>query len=774
MTIKRYLLVLLGLMPLLGSVLAADQLTYGSTIKLRHNATGKYLVALGMKYNHPGTSAQWAVACNNPGVGGQDPQDLQWIVEAGVEGDDMAKAVSVGKPVNAGDTVSLRAVRFKYHLHSHGHKSPASSQGEVTGFSPEWGRHGQGDHNDNWQVLDTPVAGGTVHFRHVLTGLYLHSHSSEVYGFSILGNSAHQEVTAYPTKTPNIDWTLEIVNRATSASGGQVVNAWYGVEGGANINITQKLQQNLAQNSGRLVVPGNMNGFFGNDPVPNVVKVLAIHVRYPDGSEYHMRTPEWKDFTFSFGPDEWKLYLPVTAAVASIVQKVLAVTTPPPVNVNLPKEFEEEVGDAISVGVGSKDGELEAWIVTPTGDLCRYDAYTMNPNPWVKMEAKDIAGTILTPLDTVSVSSDGEMYILTGKGSVYRYNWTNKNFEALPLGAGKDNIKLDMISVGSKNEIWGVDTNHNIYRYSGAEWEVVTKDVGTDVAAGVDGTVFAINTNGDVFKYLGNKKWEEIPGIKLDNVAVGSKNHALGSHKGDLWRYVDGKWAEVKDADGKSVGGVDELAINAAGTEFVIDKNQDVWHHGEAGVEITKVPVKPDAASGEKPAVHAKKAARKKGAMTRGQAAKKGLLKRSEAKEEHKAGAKKAAKKAAKAAMVKGEKAPMKKVARRKHVTKVAHKKAAAKKVAEKVAKKAKAPGKKGAKKAHVQKEHQKSGAKQGVVKKGAKAPKKAVVGGVKRKAPQAVPHDETTTSHEVVTPVPRLKGAHKKRSTETATAAAA
>ena len=77
----------------------------------------------------------------------------------------------------------------------------------------------------------------------------------------------------------------------------ELINAWYGTEETNSDNegkVLEAIQQNL-NNSGKVVVPEDMNGFFGFDPAPEQAKVTAIHVRMLD-QEHHLRAPEWSNF----------------------------------------------------------------------------------------------------------------------------------------------------------------------------------------------------------------------------------------------------------------------------------------------------------------------------------------------------------------------------------------------------------------------------------------------------------------------------------------------
>ncbi|CUF80021.1 membrane-associated protein, putative [Bodo saltans] len=77
----------------------------------------------------------------------------------------------------------------------------------------------------------------------------------------------------------------------------EIINAWYGVNGGVTADCAEHLRQNVAQNAGRLVLDGDLLGMFGFDPVPGALKQAGIHLRY-DGLELHFRVTEGEPFEF--------------------------------------------------------------------------------------------------------------------------------------------------------------------------------------------------------------------------------------------------------------------------------------------------------------------------------------------------------------------------------------------------------------------------------------------------------------------------------------------
>nr|WP_223759930.1 MIR domain-containing protein [Myxococcus sp. RHSTA-1-4] len=173
-------------------------LTYGSSIKLRHSATGRALHSHLANYGHTGTSGQQQVTAYE----GYDDND--WWRIRGPDGS--ASSYRLGMPVNHGDVIRLYHRATWRNLHSHGgHPSPVTGQQEVTCY----GDNGIGDGNDNWRV---EVEGGgawtggkRVKLIHVATNHALHSH----YGHSHPDwTRGQQEVTCYGDRDDNDWWSV--------------------------------------------------------------------------------------------------------------------------------------------------------------------------------------------------------------------------------------------------------------------------------------------------------------------------------------------------------------------------------------------------------------------------------------------------------------------------------------------------------------------------------------------------------------------------------------
>lgn len=139
----------------------------GSKICLRHLSTGRYVRSHSRNYNG-GSGQQMVLAVS------QQPEHEDWWQVCTPHG----QHIPHGAKVAYGSAVRIyHMATFKW-LHSHGVRSPASGQQEVSAY----GDDNCSDGNDNWIVERCDNNGGEWHandqflLRHQGTGAYLHSH----------------------------------------------------------------------------------------------------------------------------------------------------------------------------------------------------------------------------------------------------------------------------------------------------------------------------------------------------------------------------------------------------------------------------------------------------------------------------------------------------------------------------------------------------------------------------------------------------------------------
>ena len=89
----------------------------------------------------------------------------------------------------------------------------------------------------------------------------------------------------------------------------EVIHAWYGNEDPQYRTITEntsapviKKLREITNKYNFIAIPGDQNKFYGFDPLPNVKKTTAIHIRH-NGKEEHARAPEGNDFVYPANTD---------------------------------------------------------------------------------------------------------------------------------------------------------------------------------------------------------------------------------------------------------------------------------------------------------------------------------------------------------------------------------------------------------------------------------------------------------------------------------------
>ena len=113
----------------------------GSAIKLTHvESGGKYILRSDERQLQSGSGQQLVTAEQNK----RSPKGL-WQVREGTN----AQFCEAGTPIKCGSIIRLMHLETGSNLHTHGIRSPISSQHEVTGF----GQQGEGDSGDDWKVI---------------------------------------------------------------------------------------------------------------------------------------------------------------------------------------------------------------------------------------------------------------------------------------------------------------------------------------------------------------------------------------------------------------------------------------------------------------------------------------------------------------------------------------------------------------------------------------------------------------------------------------------
>src|SRR5438270_293394 len=122
--------------------------------------------------------------------------------------------------------------------------------------------------------------------------------------------------------------------------------------------------------------------------------------------------------------------------------------------------------------------------------------------------------------------------------------------------------KLKWVSVGIDGTVWGVNSNDDVFRYLGDDqWETIAGKL-KQISVGSAALVWGVNANDDVFQWTGSG-WNQLSG-KLKNASVGSDGTVWGVNAdddvfrwtGSAWTQIAGKLKQISVADASNVWGV--------------------------------------------------------------------------------------------------------------------------------------------------------------------------------------------------------------------------
>jgi len=96
---------------------------------------------------------------------------------------------------------------------------------------------------------------------------------------------------------------------------------------------------------------------------------------------------------------------------------------------------------------------------------------------------------------------------------------------------------LEIVSVGSKNNIWGLKTSGSVWFFNGKKWERKPGDMDY-ISVGSDGTVAAVGKDGGAYLWDG-LDWISVPGVNLVLISVqGNGNYWGITSDGSIWKSL--------------------------------------------------------------------------------------------------------------------------------------------------------------------------------------------------------------------------------------------
>jgi hypothetical protein len=210
----------------------------------------------------------------------------------------------------------------------------------------------------------------------------------------------------------------------------------------------------------------------------------------------------------------------------------------------------------IAVGSGAA-----IWGINAQQQIYRWDAVH---SAWVNVPGS---------LTQIAVGADGDVWGLNSQSSIYHYNVQTGLFSEV-IGT------LSQIVVGSSTAVYGLNPEGSIFRYNPLTgyFQWIGNSIGfTQVAAGVDGDVWAVENN-TAYEYdVLHNSMDARPGAMIVQVAVGSGGSVLGvSPNGQVYQWDAGSqtWAQVP-------GTLSSIAVGANGAAWGVNASQQIFTTGQ-------------------------------------------------------------------------------------------------------------------------------------------------------------------------------------------------
>ena len=164
----------------------------------------------------------------------------------------------------------------------------------------------------------------------------------------------------------------------------------------------------------------------------------------------------------------------------------------------------------------------------------------------------------------VSVAADGTTWCCDSAGFLYRWHVNHWHRD--------ESARAVEVAVGSAADIWCRNKKGMVFNLQAGEWEhdTVARNV-TTISVGADGTVWAGNTSGRVFKATGLNQWSaENPDARdVVEVTVGDADHVwCRNASGKVFKLKEGDWDSGWDED-TAVSWVGSIAASSDGTVWL-------------------------------------------------------------------------------------------------------------------------------------------------------------------------------------------------------------
>jgi hypothetical protein len=131
---------------------------------------------------------------------------------------------------------------------------------------------------------------------------------------------------------------------------------------------------------------------------------------------------------------------------------------------------------------GSSD---QLWAISDSNELYRSSGDIKN---WERVETR-------FKFKDVSIGQDGYMIALSDSGEPYE--WIQNKFQKMNTPH-----KFIQITVGNQDNVWALERDNHIWRYTQGGWNTVTAQTLSSISCGYDGTVLGVDVkNGWIFRF---------------------------------------------------------------------------------------------------------------------------------------------------------------------------------------------------------------------------------------------------------------------------------
>jgi len=179
----------------------------------------------------------------------------------------------------------------------------------------------------------------------------------------------------------------------------------------------------------------------------------------------------------------------------------------------------------------------------------------------------------------ISVGNKQNIWGVNNRGKVFE--WTGVSWDIIPG-------RLNHISVGSDSTVWGVTNADKIYRRDKNSWTLIKGKL-KQISVGSSENVWGVSQAGRIYKWSGSS-WDRIDGI-LKHVSVGSDGTVWGVTNDDKiyrrdknsWTLINGKLKQISVGNAKNVWGVSQAGSIYKWSGSSWDRKDGILHYISVG-----------------------------------------------------------------------------------------------------------------------------------------------------------------------------------------------